>query len=508
MSRWSRKGAGRPALLPLLLLALALGGTALYLASLNLLLTTTAWGRSLCQGWAQQQQQQQQVHPLQDPSSDTQIFYQNVWEKHQFLYQKLTEERRRHRRSAKDKKNRPNNRKPILAAHYEVKPAKGGTQMNVDSDGTIRYWTEVPRNSTSPVKYNDASGEFIVSQKGLYYLYCQVHFNEDRSSYIKLDLHLDGNLIFRCLQEFSATAASIGDPKLKTCSVSGLVVLQPRKSLRISTLPKASLRVDHFLTYFGLFQLNPLVPVPPSPSIFFLNLHAAKQCKTMPQVPPARVLPELARGIWTGLGAWLGVLLCIIALAQQSIHLGNLQRELSLLRRSKEDSKLEVRRTCEPPMCSRRKREVPGNRKQRHNGSRCLLHLAAESVFSNVSNDFTVISWKVSLQRGKALEVQGTSVRVQNSGIYIIYSQVFYTDNTFTMGHLVLARADGETGDGELLLRCVQSMPKDKDLAYNTCYTSGVFSLQKGTTITLRIPRPNASLNTSSDATFLGFVKL
>ncbi|XP_075062517.1 tumor necrosis factor ligand superfamily member 12 isoform X4 [Mixophyes fleayi] len=255
MSRWSKKGAGRGALLPLLLLALAIGGTALYLASLNLLLTTTAWGQNLCQGWAQHQQ----VGPLRDPSSDAQIFYQNVWEKHQFLYQKLTEERRRHRRSANNnRKNRQSNRKspPISAAHYEVKLAKGAIAMNADKNGTIRYWTEIPRNSTSPTKYNEGRGEFIVNHKGLYYLYCQVHFNEGRSSYIKLDLLLDGKLIFRCLQEFSATAASIRDPKLKHCSVSGLVILHPGNFLRISTLPEASLRVDNYLTYFGLFQVH------------------------------------------------------------------------------------------------------------------------------------------------------------------------------------------------------------------------------------------------------------
>lgn len=128
--------------------------------------------------------------------------------------------------------------------------------MYADDNGTILHWTEVQRNSTSPVRYDDGRGEFMVNVKGLFYLYCQVHFNEDRSSYIKLDLLLDGNLIFRCLQEFSATTASIRDPKLKTCSVSGLVVLRPGNSLRIKTLPKVSLRVDHFLTYFGLFQVH------------------------------------------------------------------------------------------------------------------------------------------------------------------------------------------------------------------------------------------------------------
>ncbi|CAJ0937230.1 unnamed protein product [Ranitomeya imitator] len=119
-------------------------------------------------------------------------------------------------------------------------------------------WTgrKFNENSTSPVRYDDGRGEFVVNVKGLFYLYCQVHFNEDRSSYIKLDLLLDSKLIFRCLQEFSTTAASIRDPTLKTCSVSGLVILRPGNSLRIKTLPKVSLRIDHFLTYFGLFQVH------------------------------------------------------------------------------------------------------------------------------------------------------------------------------------------------------------------------------------------------------------
>lgn len=128
--------------------------------------------------------------------------------------------------------------------------------MNADSDGNILYWSEVQRNSTSPLRYDERNGEFTVTHKGLYYLYCQVHFNEDRSSYIKLDLILDSNLIFRCLQEFSATVASIGDPKRKTCSVSGLVIVTPGSLLRIRTLPRAVVKVEPYLTYFGLFQVH------------------------------------------------------------------------------------------------------------------------------------------------------------------------------------------------------------------------------------------------------------
>ncbi|XP_018429197.1 PREDICTED: tumor necrosis factor ligand superfamily member 13-like [Nanorana parkeri] len=142
------------------------------------------------------------------------------------------------------------------------------------------------------------------------------------------------------------------------------------------------------------------------------------------------------------------------------------------------------------------------------NGNRSLLHLVAESVSSVDSADRTEISWKTSLQEGRSLEVHGRSVRVKHSGIYSIYSQVFYRDVTFTMGHLVLRRSDYGSGESETLLSCVQSMPSDDELAYNTCYTSGVFRLNKGNSITLEIPRRNATLVTQRQATFLGFIKL
>lgn len=53
-------------------------------------------------------------------------------------------------------------------------------------------------------------------------------------------------------------------------------------------------------------------------------------------------VPGVARGLWGGTGAWLGVLLCLMALVYQSIHLDSLQRELSLVHKSREASKLQV----------------------------------------------------------------------------------------------------------------------------------------------------------------------
>ncbi|XP_073510581.1 tumor necrosis factor ligand superfamily member 13 isoform X3 [Phyllobates terribilis] len=220
------------------------------------------------------------------------------------------------------------------------------------------------------------------------------------------------------------------------------------------------------------------------------------------------VVPSLARGLWGGTGSWLGVLLCLFALVYQSIHLGDLQRELSIFQKSKEQSRVEVQRLCETQLCSRQKRDVTGTKKRRHAGSRSLLHLVPQSIYSNDFQDCTEISWKVSLHEGKSLEAEGKSVQVKHSGIYSIYSQVFYTDTTYTMGHIILRQTDGDSEGSDILLRCVQSMPGDKSLAFNTCYTSGVFRLVKGQSITLVIPRGNASLDVSNQATFLGVVKL
>ncbi|KAB1265417.1 Tumor necrosis factor ligand superfamily member 12 [Camelus dromedarius] len=123
-------------------------------------------------------------------------------------------------------------------------------------DGTVSGWEEAKINSSNPLRYDRQSGEFIVTRAGLYYLYCQVHFDEGKAVYLKLDLLVDDTLALRCLEEFSATAASSLGPQLRLCQVSGLLPLRPGSSLRIRTLPWAHLKAAPFLTYFGLFQVH------------------------------------------------------------------------------------------------------------------------------------------------------------------------------------------------------------------------------------------------------------
>lgn len=157
----------------------------------------------------------------------------------------------RPRRSAS--RGRRTRARRVVAAHYEVQPGQDGAQAGVD--GTVSGWEEAKINSSNPLRYDRQRGAFVVTRPGLYYLYCQVHFDEGKAVYLKLDLLVDDTLALRCLEEFSATASSHGS-QLRLCQVSGLLPLRPGSSLRIRTLPWARLKAAPFLTYFGLFQVH------------------------------------------------------------------------------------------------------------------------------------------------------------------------------------------------------------------------------------------------------------
>ncbi|XP_010338096.1 tumor necrosis factor ligand superfamily member 12 isoform X1 [Saimiri boliviensis] len=164
------------------------------------------------------------------------------------------------RQLVRPRRSAPKGRKPrarrAIAAHYEVHPRPGQDGAQAGVDGTVSGWEEARINSSSPLRYDRQIGEFIVTRAGLYYLYCQVHFDEGKAVYLKLDLLVDDVLALRCLEEFSATVASSLESQLRLCQVSGLLPLRPGSSLRIRTLPWAHLKAAPFLTYFGLFQVH------------------------------------------------------------------------------------------------------------------------------------------------------------------------------------------------------------------------------------------------------------
>ncbi|XP_063158989.1 tumor necrosis factor ligand superfamily member 12 [Candoia aspera] len=163
----------------------------------------------------------------------------------------------RHRRQAeKGKRFRPCRTGTICAAHYEVQTTVGRAGMQADANGTIRGWAEAKLNATNPLRYDSNRGEFTVIKRGLYYLYCQVHFNEGKTIYMKLDVMLGGELALRCLEQFPPTSSGPQEAELRVCQVSGLVLLRPEESIRLRTIPRVRLKADRYLTYFGLFQVH------------------------------------------------------------------------------------------------------------------------------------------------------------------------------------------------------------------------------------------------------------
>ncbi|XP_025136454.1 tumor necrosis factor ligand superfamily member 12-like isoform X5 [Bubalus kerabau] len=144
----------------------------------------------------------------------------------------------------------------LVRPRRNVRPRPGQDGAQAGVDGTVSGWEEAKINSSNPLRYDCQTGQFMVTRAGLYYLYCQVHFDEGKAVYLKLDLLVDDTLALRCLEEFSATAASSPGPQLRLCQVSGLLRLRRGSSLRIRTLPQTQLKAAPFLTYFGLFQVH------------------------------------------------------------------------------------------------------------------------------------------------------------------------------------------------------------------------------------------------------------
>nr|AHL44989.1 B cell activating factor [Miichthys miiuy] len=146
--------------------------------------------------------------------------------------------------------------------------------------------------------------------------------------------------------------------------------------------------------------------------------------------------------------------------------------------------------------------------------SQPCLQLLANSSRKTFGKEFesgphTGIPWQSGLKRGSALEPDGDSILVREEGFYFVYSQIYYMDSTFAMGHVVIRRKRNVVGDEDpcvILFRCIQSM--NPVYPYNTCYTGGIVKLEAGDHLELLIPRSTANVSLDGDATFLGAVKL
>ncbi|KAK3543440.1 hypothetical protein QTP70_020918 [Hemibagrus guttatus] len=122
---------------------------------------------------------------------------------------------------------------------------------------------------------------------------------------------------------------------------------------------------------------------------------------------------------------------------------------------------------------------------------------------------YTGIPWQVGLKRGEALELDQDVLVVKEEGYYFIYSQVYYKDPTYAMGHITIRMKKHVVGDESqhvVLFRCIQTM--NLKVPYNTCYTGGIVKLDIGDTVEVLIPRPTASISLDGDCTYLGAIKL
>ncbi|XP_008297204.1 tumor necrosis factor ligand superfamily member 13B isoform X2 [Stegastes partitus] len=119
------------------------------------------------------------------------------------------------------------------------------------------------------------------------------------------------------------------------------------------------------------------------------------------------------------------------------------------------------------------------------------------------------IPWQSGLKRGSALEKNSDGMLVKEEGFYFVYSQVYYMDSTFAMGHVVIRWKKNVVGDERkfvFLFRCIQTM--NPEYAFNTCYTGGIVKLEVDDYLELLIPRPAANVSLDGDSTFLGAFKL
>ncbi|XP_052612608.1 tumor necrosis factor ligand superfamily member 13 [Peromyscus californicus insignis] len=226
--------------------------------------------------------------------------------------------------------------------------------------------------------------------------------------------------------------------------------------------------------------------------------------------------PALSVALWLSWGAVLGAVTCAVALLIQQTELQSLRREVSRLQQQQQRSGAPSQKRGEcpwqslweqsPDVLQAWKDEAKSRRRravftQRHKKKHSVLHLVPINITSKVDSDVTEVIWQPALRRGRGLEAQGYVVRVWDTGIYLLYSQVLFHDVTFTMGQVVSRESQGRR---ETLFRCVRSMPSDPDRAYNSCYSAGVFRLHQGDILTVKIPRANAKLSLSPHGTFLG----
>ncbi|MBN3314791.1 TNF12 factor, partial [Atractosteus spatula] len=219
----------------------AVAVAAVTLAAISVALTAWSWGqtRDLSRSFRTLQDHLEQLNLQRE------AIVQLLLEKRE-----LAEGQRVKRTPVRKHKNGRNGRNKV-AAHFEIL-----SQTHVGEDGIIKGWTERVLNTTKAVHYDPNTGTFTVEHKGLYYVYCQVHFNEKQTTYVKLDVRANESKVLQCMEGYSTTPSSETHPFhfLKPCQVSGL--LQLSKGTRLTTATGASFSLHSSPRhYFGLFKV-------------------------------------------------------------------------------------------------------------------------------------------------------------------------------------------------------------------------------------------------------------
>ncbi|KAK9972156.1 hypothetical protein ABG768_025482 [Culter alburnus] len=181
---------------------------------------------------------------LEQVNMQRKAIFQLILEKRELL------ESQRFRRDVGGRKG--NGRK--VASHFEI---TNDSFQKVGNEGVIKGWTEEQLNMSRAVHYNPETGTFKVERNGVYFLYCQVHFNENQSQYVKLEVSVSKGPSLQCIEGYGTTPAS-GSHKfhfLKPCQVSGLLRLNKGAELKAVTGSSFSLQMSG-KHYFGLFKVN------------------------------------------------------------------------------------------------------------------------------------------------------------------------------------------------------------------------------------------------------------
>ncbi|KAM9718284.1 tumor necrosis factor ligand superfamily member 12 [Menidia menidia] len=142
------------------------------------------------------------------------------------------------------------------ASHFEITQS---SSQQVGEGGVIKGWEERTLNMSEAVTYNKERGTFIVKRAGVYFLFCQVLFNEQQSQYVKLDVVTRGPTPqkLQCMEGYGTTP-SAGPHSfhfVKPCQVSGLLRLDKGAELQAMTGPSFSLHpvANHV---FSIFKVN------------------------------------------------------------------------------------------------------------------------------------------------------------------------------------------------------------------------------------------------------------